>query len=138
VKLLRPSLLTLAVFLSHSVCLGAESFKPNFLWITCEDISPYLGCYGFEQAQTPTLDRLASEGIRYTHAYANAPVCAVARSTLLTGVVSPSLGTHHMRSNIQLPASIPAYPKVFREAGYYCTNNSKEDYNSNYQKDPSD
>ncbi len=111
--------------------------RPNILWLTCEDISPYLGCYGFGQAQTPNLDKLASEGVRYTHAHANAPVCAVARSTLLTGMYSPTIGTHQMRSRVQLPAVIPAYPKIFREAGYYCTNNSKKDYNSNFERDGS-
>lgn len=110
--------------------------RPNILWITCEDISPYLGCYGCAEAQTPNLDRMAAEGIRYTHAYANAPVCAVSRSALLTGMHSPTLGTHQMRSRVQLPDSIPAYPKIFREAGYYCTNNSKEDYNSNFIRNP--
>jgi arylsulfatase A-like enzyme len=73
------------VMLSFSrTAMGAD--RPNILWITCEDISPYLGCYGCKEAQTPHLDRLARQGIRYTHAYANAPVCAVARSTLLTGM----------------------------------------------------
>ncbi len=117
-------------------CSGPkETERPNILWITCEDISPYLGCYGFEQAQTPNLDRLAKEGIRYTRAYANAPVCAVSRSMLLTGMYSSSIGTHNMRCYTQLPASIPAYPKIFREAGYYCTNNVKKDYNSPFQQD---
>lgn len=115
--------------------LAQTAGHPNILWLTCEDISPYLGCYGFAQAQTPNLDRLATEGIRYTHAHANAPVCAVARSTLLTGMYSPTIGTHQMRSIVQLPAAIPAYPKVFRAAGYYCTNNSKKDYNSNFERD---
>ena len=114
---------------------SADDARPNILWVTCEDISPYLGCYGFEQAQTPRLDQLAATGIRYTHAYANAPVCAVARSALLTGMHSSSLGTHHMRSNVQLPNTIPAYPKLLRQAGYYCTNNSKKDYNSNFSSD---
>jgi len=113
--------------------VGAE--RPNLLWLTCEDISPYLGCYDFEQAQTPNLDRLAEQGIRFTRAYANAPVCAVARSTLLTGMYGSTIGTHQMRSVVQLPASIPAYPRIFREAGYYCTNNSKKDYNSNLSGD---
>ncbi len=111
--------------------------KPNILWITCEDISPYLGCYGFDQAHTPNLDSLAKQGIRFTNAYANAPVCGVARSTLLTGMYAPTTGTQHMRTNTQLPESIPAYPKYFREAGYYCTNNSKKDYNSSYIDDKS-
>jgi arylsulfatase A-like enzyme len=114
---------------------AAAADRPNFLWLTCEDISPYLGCYGVKEARTPNLDRLAAEGLRYTRAYANAPVCAVARSTLLTGMYSPTLGTHHMRSVVQLPPQIPAYPKVFRAAGYYCTNNSKKDYNSNFERD---
>lgn len=111
--------------------------RPNILWITCEDISPYLGCYGCPEAQTPNLDRLARQGVRYTHAYANAPVCAVARSTLLTGMYASTIGTHQMRSRVQLPASVPAYPRLLREAGYYCTNNSKKDYNSNYESDGS-
>ena len=112
-----------------------EREKPNILWITCEDISPYLGSYGCREALTPNLDRLASKGLRYTHAYANAPVCAVARSTILTGMYAPTIGTHQMRSRVQLPECIPAYPKILREVGYYCTNNSKKDYNSNYQND---
>ncbi len=112
-----------------------NSERPNILWITCEDISPYLGCYGFEQAMTPNLDELAGKGIRFTHAYANAPVCAVARSTILSGMYASTLGTHQMRSRIQLPDDIPVYPKILREAGYYCTNNSKRDYNSNYEFD---
>jgi N-sulfoglucosamine sulfohydrolase len=107
--------------------------KPNILWITCEDISPYLGCYGFEQAQTPNLDKLAANGIRYTRAYANAPVCGVARSTLLTGMYASTTGTHQMRTRTQLPPEIPAYPLILRENGYYCTNNSKTDYNSSYE-----
>lgn len=112
-----------------------ESRRPNILWLTCEDISPYLGAYGHKHAHTPNLDRLAKEGIRYAQAYANAPVCAVARSALLTGMHSPAIGTHQMRSRPQLPANIPAYSKLFREAGYYCTNNVKTDYNSSFEGD---
>ncbi len=114
---------------------AAEPQRPNILWLTCEDISPYLGAYGHKHAHTPNLDRLAKEGIRYTQAYANAPVCAVARSALLTGMHSPAIGTHQMRSRPQLPANIPAYPKLFRAAGYYCTNNVKTDYNSSFEGD---
>jgi N-sulfoglucosamine sulfohydrolase len=114
-------------------CLTSAAERPNILWITCEDISPYLGSYHCPEAHTPNLDRLAGEGIRFTRAYANAPVCAVARSTLLTGMYASTTGTHHMRSRPQLPASIPAYPKILREAGYYCTNNVKTDYNSSFE-----
>src|SRR5690625_2438732 len=52
---------------------------PNILWIVSEDNSPLIGAYGDNFATTPNIDRLASEGFFYTHAYANAPVCAPAR-----------------------------------------------------------
>jgi len=116
---------------------AAEPERPNILWLTVEDISPYLGAYGHPNAHTPHLDRMAEQGVRYTQVYANAPVCAVARSALLTGMHSPAIGTHQMRSRPQLPASIPAYPKLFRQAGYYCSNNAKTDYNSSYEGDGS-
>ncbi len=114
---------------------GNNAERPNILWITCEDISPWLGSYGCREAYTPNLDRLAENGIRYNHMYANAPVCAVARSTILSGMYASTIGTHQMRSRTQLQEIIPVYPKILREAGYYCTNNVKKDYNSNYQND---
>ncbi|UMB54093.1 sulfatase [Lutibacter sp. A64] len=129
--------LLVITFFSVAFCPVKSQEKPNVLWITCEDISPYLGCYGFEQAQTPNLDKLAEQGICYTHAFANAPVCGVARTTLLNGMYAPTTGTHNFRTNTQLPESVPAYPKILKEAGYYCTNNYKKDYNSSYQTDKS-
>ena len=129
--------LLVITFFSVALCSVKSQEKPNVLWITCEDISPYLGSYGFEQALTPNLDKLAEQGIRFTHAFANAPVCGVARTTLLTGMYAPTTGTHNFRTNTQLPESIPAYPKILRKAGYYCTNNYKKDYNSSYQTDKS-
>ena len=135
---MKQSLIFILLVLVLVRCSGPEKAeRPNILWITCEDISPYLGSYGCKEALTPNLDRLASEGVRYTRAYANAPVCAVARSTLLTGMYATTIGTHNMRCFTRLPAFIPAYPKIFREAGYYCTNNSKKDYNSPFQQDTS-
>ena len=125
----------LLVLIATLTAVATAADRPNILWITCEDISPYLGCYGCREAQTPNLDALAAQGTRYTRAYANAPVCAVARSTLLTGMYSTTLGTHQMRSYVQLPAATPSYPKIFQKAGYYCTNNSKTDYNSNFLHD---
>jgi N-sulfoglucosamine sulfohydrolase len=103
--------------------------RPNILWITCEDTSPYLGCYGDPFATTPHLDRLAAEGIVYTNAYSTAPVCSPARSCLITGVYATSLGTQHLRSEVRVPAQIEGLPKLLRIAGYYCSNNFKEDYN---------
>ena len=106
-----------------------EPRRPNILWITCEDTSPYLGCYGDPCAVTPNLDRFAGESIRYTNAYSTAPVCSPARSCLITGVYATSLGTQDLRSEIPIPRQIEAFPKILRVAGYYCSNNFKEDYN---------
>ena len=103
--------------------------RPNILWITSEDNSPYLGCYGDKLAHTPNLDRLASEGVLYRNAFANAPVCSAARSTLITGMYACSLGIHNHRSNVRVPEAFRLYPEYLRDAGYYCTNNSKTDYN---------
>ncbi|MEM7368362.1 MAG: sulfatase-like hydrolase/transferase [Bacteroidota bacterium] len=102
---------------------------PNILWITNEDISPNLGCYGDAYASTPNLDQLASEGVLYTHAFGSAPVCAVARSSIISGMFSPSIGTQHMRCKGRLPEGANLYPTFLRKAGYYCTNNVKTDYN---------
>ena len=103
--------------------------RPNVLWITCEDISPNLGCYGDDYAITPNLDRLAEQGVRYTHAFAPIGVCAPARSCLITGMYPPSIGTQHMRCDGVLPDGVKCFPQYLREAGYYCTNNAKTDYN---------
>ncbi len=103
--------------------------RPNILWITSEDNSPYLGCYGDVQARTPHLDRFSEQGVRYLNAFSSAPVCSAARSTLVTGMNASTLGIHNHRSSVAVPGAVVYYPQLFREAGYYCTNNSKTDYN---------
>lgn len=103
--------------------------RPGILWITSEDNSPYLGCYGDRQAQTPHLDRLAAEGVRYRNAFANAPVCSAARTTLITGMYATTAGVHHHRSSVAIPDTFQLYPEHLRAHDYYCTNNSKTDYN---------
>ncbi len=102
--------------------------RPNILWISCEDISPHLGCYGDPHAITPNLDKLASEGVRYSHAFTAAGVCAPCRSTIISGMYQNSIGTHHMRCTAKLPAWLDPFPLALRRAGYYCTNHSKTDY----------
>lgn len=121
---------TLIILISLITAAHAAQDLPNILWITSEDNSSnWLGCYGNPQAQTPRLDRLATEGSRFTTAYSNAPVCAVARSTILTGVYAPSQGTQHMRSRHRVPKAFKPYVSYLRELGYYCTNRSKTDFN---------
>ena len=118
--------------------------SPNILWITCEDMSPHLGAFGDRVVKTPNLDRLAAEGIRYSRVYSTAGVCAPSRSALITGMYQTSIGTQHMRTlqadpfphksspvksySAVLPEQVRCFPEYLRKAGYYTTNNEKQDY----------
>ncbi len=108
--------------------------RPNILWITVEDMSPTLGCWGDKYADTPNLDRLAQHGVRYTNTFATAPVCSPVRSCLITGVYATSLGTQRLRSAFPIPARMKGFPALLRAAGYFCTNNVKTDYNTSNEK----
>jgi len=114
-------------FMLTAICAAEE--QPNILWITSEDNGPQLGCYGDEYAITPNIDALAQTSLRYHRCWSNAPVCAPARTTIISGMYATSLGGQHMRSGVRLPEDFRTYPDILREAGYYCTNNSKKDYN---------
>ena len=111
--------------------LAAEAAppRPNILWLSCEDISPNLGCYGDAYARTPQLDTFARQGVLYTHAFGITGVCAPNRSCVITGVYPSTLGSHGMRSTTRLPGHIKCFPEYLKAAGYYCTNASKTDYN---------
>ena len=104
---------------------------PNILWIVSEDNSAYYtGCYGNSFATTPNIDKLASNGFLYTHAYCTNAVSAPSRNTIITGAYSSSNGNENMRSYYPKSSVCAYYPEYLRQAGYYCTNNSKTDYNS--------
>ena len=107
--------------------------RPNLLWITCEDMSPDLGCWGDPYATTPHLDRLAREGVRYTGCFTVAPVCAPSRSAIITGMYPTTIGSMHMRTRNKgyecvPPPEVKCFTEYLRAAGYYCTNDSKTDY----------
>ena len=120
--------------------------KPNIVWIVCEDMSPHLGSYGEKIAKTPFLDQLAKESVRYTQAYSTAGVCAPSRSALITGHYQTAIGGHNMRTlgfsasatdnypkglkpySAVIPSDVRCFPEYLRAAGYYCTNNAKQDY----------
>lgn len=133
----KPILLVgilLSVFLVQPVSAQGNRFsesspRPNFLWLTSEDNGPELGCYGDSYADTPNIDALAARSLRYINCWSNAPVCAPARTTLISGMYPTSLGAQHMRCHVSLPPQVQLYPQLFHEMGYYCSNNSKEDYN---------
>lgn len=129
--------------------------RPNILWLVAEDLSPYIPSFGDSTVQTPTLSRLAAEGVCYDNFFSPSPVCAPSRAALSTGMYPTHIGANHMRTgpwyagNISdeaaaertkfMPEGISFYEaipeagikmmsEVLRGEGYYCTNNAKQDY----------
>lgn len=122
--------LALATMARVSAADGAPAGdRPNVLWITVEDMSANLGCYGDPVAHTPNIDAFAREAVRYTRAFSTAPVCSPARACLITGVYATSLGNPHLRCEVPLPAGFKGYAAYLRDAGYFTSNNVKTDYN---------
>lgn len=112
---------------------AARSRRWNVLWISCEDISPDLGCYGHPTVRTPNIDRLAAEGARYSLAFTVAPVCAPNRSGIITAMYPNSIGSMHMRTSTRgyecvPPPNVRCFTEYLRAAGYFCTNRAKTDY----------
>ena len=103
------------------------SQRPNIVWIVSEDMSADLGCYGDALAKTPNLDRLASEGARFTRAFTHAPVCAPSRSGLITGMYPTTMGSHHMRSQLIEPPA--TFTEFLQKAGYHTVWPGKTDFN---------
>lgn len=138
----------LAVLPSQAVV--ADEAKPiNIVWLSVEDMSPWIGPYGDKTVPTPNLDKLAAQGVTYDNAFATSPVCAPARSSIITGMFATRIGTMQMRNGNPSSAAIKKNPDAYRDipgyeglppawlrcfpehlraAGYYCTNNSKQDY----------
>ena len=135
---------------SLAACSSAEAAKPNILWIIAEDFSPQLGCYGDKLVSTPNIDRLASEGVRYTQACVTAPICSIARSALMTGRYQTAIGCHNHRSHrvdgYKLPEGVGIFTDLFRAAGYHTSNlhnspvggTGKTDFNFNLDQEPFD
>jgi arylsulfatase A-like enzyme len=102
---------------------GWAEERPDIVWIVIEDMSAHWRCYGETLVETPNLDQLAREGVRFDRAYVTAPVCSTGRSALITGMYQTSIGAHHHRSGrgdlkIFLPDGIRPAPELFHEAGY--------------------
>ena len=73
--------------------------KPlNIIWISCEDIGPILSTYGSETINTPNIDRIAAEGVKYTNAFSTVGVCAPSRFSIITGMYPARMGAHNMRT----------------------------------------
>lgn len=120
---------SLCFFACHQESSKSAQLRPNIVWINVEDISPALGCYGDTLAITPNLDRMASEGILFSQAFSTAPICAPSRSSFITGVYSTSMGTQHLRSEVNRASFIKTLPEHLKELQYFTTNYGKTDWN---------
>ena len=163
---LKTSILSLIVCVlaeQGALNLGANEIqpkedqkRPNILWLIAEDMSPHLGCYG-EDIETPAIDRLAEEGMQYSHAYTTAPVCSTSRSAFMTGMYQTSIGAHNHRSHrgdgYTLPEGVRVITEHFKDAGYFTANirqitsdpkerffrgTGKTDWNFNINSEPFD
>lgn len=116
--------------LEASAANNKKKERPNILWVTFEDTSSYeFGCYGNKDVHTPNADSLAAQGIQFMNAWSVAPQSSPARSSLITGCYAPTYGMDVHPVSYDTPVDI-FFPQRLREAGYYCTNNSKTHYNS--------
>ena len=118
----RTALLTFASFLALLITSApalAQAPRPNIIFILADDLGyGDLGCYGQTKIQTPHLDTLAREGLRFTHAYAGATVCAPSRCSLMTGL-------HGGHARIRGNKDVPLLPddltvaRLLKSAGYH-------------------
>jgi len=104
--------------------LASAGERPNILWIIVDDMSANFSCYGEKTIQTPHVDRLAEQGVKFTKAFVTAPVCSTCRSAFITGMYQTSIGAHHHRSGrgekkIHLPKEVTPVPELFQKAGYH-------------------
>lgn len=156
VTLLRNSLLIVGAATVCSTASAAKSGvdkgdkgvdkRPNILMVTCEDISLYLGCYGDEVAKSPNLDKFAEEAILFSEMHTTVGVSAPSRFALISGMYPSAMGANYMRTfvnkmeqyptdldpyHVILPDEVKGFSEYLREAGYYCINNGKFDYQFN-------
>ncbi|MEJ7691720.1 sulfatase [Daejeonella sp.] len=137
----------LLIFFSSMIAL-AQGKKPNIIWIITEDMSPEMGCYGDKLVQTPNLDKLASQGVKYTNAFTTGPVCSTSRSALITAMYQTSIDAQNHRSHrddgYDLPKPVKPITEYLKKEGYYnvlgevkedgLRGYGKTDYNFNLDK----
>jgi len=145
-KTLTRSLFLLFVgFLLHVPANRVDAAdKPNVLWIYLEDVSRWFSCYGDKIVETPNIDALAADGIRFDRFYTPAGVCSATRSSQILGVMQTTFGVHNHRSSrdnargtkhegigmIHLPDGVETLPEIFSGGGYYSIGGGpKDDYN---------
>jgi arylsulfatase A-like enzyme len=136
-NVLLASVAVLGTGLLPRIAGAAPGARPNIVWLVCHDITAsLLGTYGNPLARTPTIDKLAKDGVRFDNAFSVAPVCAPSRFALVTGMYPASCGpADHMRGVGRVPAGFKSLPVLMRANGYYCTNNVFTDYNADLDPD---
>ena len=143
---------SLVLFLNTLIVCGQQQNQPNIVWLVAEDQSQYFfPFYGDKSVNLPNISFLLENGIVYDNMNSPYPVCAPARSGIITGMYPSSIGTGNMRAHsdnrivrgkteasLEIPyyssklaESIKPFTQILIEEGYYCTNNSKRDYNFN-------
>ncbi len=150
-----PWVIALVMVLGVPAAKAAEPApRPNILWLIAEDLGTELGCYGTAEVNTPNLDRLASQGMRFTRAYTTGPVCSPSRSAFMTGMYQITIGAHNHRSHrddgYRLPEGVRVLTDWLRPAGYFTANvaqlpkglgfrgTGKTDWNFTYEGSPFD
>ncbi len=117
----------------HAVALQ----QPNILLLMAEDMSARVKAFGDPVAVTPSLDRLAQEGIRYPNTFTTSGVCAPSRAAHIMGAHQNTFGGQHMRADSSHwplkyqavpPPEMKAYPELLRRAGYFTFVTNKLDY----------
>lgn len=124
--------LLLLLMLPGQWLAAQQADRPNIVWLVSEDNSRnFLQLYDPSGAPMPNVEALARHGLVFNQAFSQAPVCSVARSTLISGCYAPRIGAQYHRATERppMPAGLQMFPYYLRQAGYYTSNNAKEDYN---------
>ena len=115
-----------SVALLLSACKAPQPNKPNIIWVVWEDMSPDLHCYGNPMVRSPTLDRMAAQGIRYTNAFANGTVCTPSRTSIAVGMYQNTIGGGEMRLpdslKPDLPKGVVPFTQLLQNNGYLTAN----------------
>ena len=156
---MRKIFIIFFVLIAFSTIISCESgnnIKPNIVWLVAEDQSQYFfPFYGDNSVTLPNISQLLENGIVYDGMNSPYPVCAPARSAIITGMYPNSIGTGNQRAynynrtvrtdnesilgfpyySSKLAEQIKPFTQILRENGYYTTNNSKMDYNFKLRED---
>ncbi len=124
--MIMARILGLFLLLSVAIPLAAQTERPNILWITSEDNGPQLGCYGDTYADTPNIDALAAKGQIYLNAWSNAPVCARRALRLSPASIPTVWAPSTCAAASACPKNSCSNPQIFKQQGYYTSNNVKE------------